>query len=219
MRKIFVCPSLLAADKNNMLNEIKLAESLGCKYIHIDIMDGKFVPNFSFGVDFVKTYSKSHKMINDVHIMIVNPKEMAKDFLEAGADILTFHLEACSSTKEVNEIIDLIHSYNKLAGLSISPNTDVKELLPFIDKLDLVLIMSVEPGSGGQQFMESSLGKIRVCREYIDSHNLKTLIEVDGGIKASNIQLVKDAGVDIVVSGSYLFGHEDIKERYELLIK
>ena len=217
MRKIYVSPSLLSADFNCLLDDIRLVESLGAEYLHFDVMDGHFVNNISFGIPVLKSIADMHNMINDVHIMISNPKKYALDFLNAGADVLTFHLEAVSSKEEVEEIIDIIHSQHKFAGLSIKPGTSVDEVIPFLDKLDLVLIMSVEPGFGGQSFMENSLEKISTLRKIIDERNLKTQIEVDGGINETTAKLCIEAGVDILVAGSYLFGKKDIKERMEKL--
>ena len=219
MRKIYISPSLLSANFANLEKDIKLVESLGAEYLHFDVMDGHFVDNISFGIPVLKSIYNIHNMINDVHIMISNPKKYAKSFLEAGADILTFHLEAISSIEELHEIIDIIHSLHKKAGLSIKPNTPVESLLPFLDKLDLVLIMSVEPGFGGQEFNPSALEKIEFLRKVIDENHYSTLIEVDGGINEVTASLCKEKGVDILVTGSYLFSKEDIKSRIEALRK
>ena len=152
-------------------------------------------------------------MINDVHIMVYDPLKYAKEYIEAGADIITFHLEACKNSAEVQQTIDFIRSKGVKVGLSIKPKTDVKELLPWLDKIDLALIMSVEPGFGGQKFIPNALDKISFLRKYIDSNNLAVLIEVDGGINDETGKLCADAGVDILVAGSYLFNKDDIKER------
>ena len=150
--------------------------------------------------------------------MISDPFKYAPEFIKAGADILTFHYEACANDKEVFQVIDLIHDYGAKAGLSIKPNTPIDKVLPFLYSLDLVLIMSVEPGFGGQSFIDSSVSKILRLRDYIDENNIKNvLIEVDGGINEETAKLCKLAGVDVLVAGSYLFGHEDIKERIEKL--
>ena len=212
-----VAPSLLAADKSKLLDEILLVESLGATYLHWDVMDGVFVPNISYQTSDVKAYAHRHHMVNDVHIMVANPMEQAIAFIEAGANNITFHYEACKNDEEVRSIIDKIHSLGVKAGLSIKPKTDVEVCYKFLDKLDLILVMSVEPGLGGQKYIDSATGKIKALREYIDEHHLKTLIEVDGGINAETGKIAKNAGVDILVAGSYLFGHEDIKERIESL--
>ena len=213
-----IAPSILSADFRHLEEEIKLVESLGAEWLHFDVMDGHFVPNISFGQPVLKGIAKCHNMVNDVHIMISDPFKYAPEFIKAGADILTFHYEACANDKEVFQVIDLIHDYGAKAGLSIKPNTPIDKVLPFLYSLDLVLIMSVEPGFGGQSFIDSSVSKILRLRDYIDENNIKNvLIEVDGGINEETAKLCKLAGVDVLVAGSYLFGHEDIKERIEKL--
>ena len=156
-------------------------------------------------------------MVNDVHIMISDPKKYAPEFIKSGADYLTFHYEALNSDKEVEEVIDLIHSLNGKAGLSVKPNTPVEVVDKFLSKLNLVLVMSVEPGFGGQSFIPGALDKIAHLRKVIDEKKYNCLIEVDGGINAETGKLCKDAGVDVLVAGSYLFGHDDLKERMESL--
>ena len=217
MKKTMVAPSILSADFNKLGEEIKLVESLGAEFLHFDVMDGHFVPNISFGVPVLRSIAHSHKMVNDVHIMISDPLKYAPIFIKNGAEILTFHYEACADAHEVHEIIHLIHELGARAGLSIKPNTDVHVLDQFLNHLDLVLVMSVEPGFGGQSFMENALYKISYLRERIDKLGYNCLIEVDGGINGETASLCKKAGVDVLVAGSYLFGQKDIKERMALL--
>ena len=217
MKEVYIAPSILSADFSKLGEEIALVESLGAEYLHFDVMDGHFVPNISFGVPVLKSISSIHQMINDVHIMISEPDKYIRKFADAGADIITFHYEACFDQDEVMDVIDLIHACGVKAGLSIKPKTPVEVLLPFLEDLDLVLVMSVEPGFGGQSFIPEALDKIVVLRNAIDEGGYHCLIEVDGGINDKTGQLCKEAGVDILVAGSYLFGNEDIKERMESL--
>ena len=213
MKKVIVAPSILSADFNYLKRDITAVEKAGAEYLHFDVMDGHFVPNISFGIPVLKCISKSHKMVNDVHIMISDPLKYAADFMKAGADILTFHYEACKSEKEILDVIRIIHSFNGKAGISIKPNTDVKVLDNLLKDLDLVLVMSVEPGFGGQSFISDALDKITYLRTVIDQNKYNCLVEVDGGINYETAKLCKRAGVDILVAGSYLFGHEDLEER------
>lgn len=217
MSKVCIAPSILSADFNKLEEEIKLVEKLGAEYLHFDVMDGHFVPNISFGVPVLAKIAHTHHMVNDVHIMISEPKKYIEKFASAGADIITFHFEACKDDKEVKEVIDLIHQNKVKAGISIKPNTPVEVLLPFLKDVDLILVMSVEPGFGGQSFIPSALDKIFFLSKTKKENNHKYLIEVDGGINAETGKLCKDAGVEILVAGSYLFGHEDIKQRMESL--
>ncbi len=217
MKEVMIAPSILSADFSKLGEEIKLVEDLGAEYLHFDVMDGHFVPNISFGIPVLKSISKLHNMVNDVHIMISEPKKYIQKFADAGAQIITFHYEACNSLQEVKDVIDLIHSYGVKAGLSIKPNTPVEVFDPFLKDLDLVLVMSVEPGFGGQSFIPEALNKIAYLRNAIDEKDYDCLIEVDGGINDKTAHLCAEAGVDILVAGSYLFGRKDIVERMESL--
>ena len=215
--KNYVSPSLLAANKSHLYDEIKIAESSGSEYIHWDIMDGKFVPNVSFKASEVKAFSKVHKMVNDVHIMVADPAIEAPLFVSCGADLVTFHIEAVKDLEEANKIIDRLHSLKAKAGVSIKPLTEVEAVVPLLEKLDLVLVMSVEPGKGGQKFMPQALKKIKKLRKIIDKNRLNCLIEVDGGINDETGKKCRKAGADILVAGSYLFGHDDFIERVKKL--
>ena len=215
--KNLIAPSLLSADKEHLKDEILKVQDLGCEYIHWDIMDGIFVPNKSFPVSAVKENAKVHKMVNDVHIMVADPMKVAPEFIEAGADLVTFHYEALECPVCCAKLIKKIHDLGCKAGISIKPKTNVKVLKELVKQVDLVLVMSVEPGKGGQAFIPSALGKIKKLRKWIDKQKLNCLIEVDGGINAETGAKCRKAGVDILVAGSYLYGHEDIKERVESL--
>ena len=217
MKEVMIAPSILAADFAKLGEEIKLVEELGADYLHFDVMDGHFVSNISFGVPVLNSISRIHNMVNDVHIMISEPRKYIQKFVDAGADIITFHYEACETPEEVADIIELIHECGVKAGLSIKPNTPVEVVKPFLEDLDLVLVMSVEPGFGGQEFIPESLMKIQYLRYVIDENDYDCLIEVDGGINAETGRMCADVGVDILVAGSYLFGKKDIAVRMELL--
>lgn len=219
MRKVYISPSLLAADKNDFQGEINKVIKLGAKYIHFDVMDEAFIGHTSFSFDDFKKIHQMHKVTNDVHIMVATPYEFSKEYAKLGADIITFHYEALKDDITRYDLIEAMKKMGVKVGISIKPKTPVEKVLPFLPLVDLVLIMSVEPGLGGQSFMEGSLDKIRKCRDYIDLNKLKTLIEVDGGVNETTGAACYHAGADILVAGSYLFGHADIKERYEKLIK
>ena len=209
--------SILNANFLHLEDEILKAKNLGIKYLHFDVMDGNFVPNISFGAPILECISHKYSLINDVHLMISDPKKYIDDFIKAGADIITFHYEAIAEETKIHELIKEIKDKNIKVGLSIKPHTDVKVLLPFLNELDLVLVMSVEPGFGGQKFMPLSLDKIEFLSKYKSKNSLKYLIEVDGGINNITFKECKKAGADITVIGSYLFKSKNIKESFDLL--
>lgn len=214
---IKVSPSILAADFNCLLDEVKSVEN--ADYLHIDVMDGHFVPNISLGTCVFKGLKGKVNIDFDVHLMISDPQKYALDFIKAGADILTFHYEALSNEKEINELIDFIHKYNVKVGVSIKPKTDVKVLDQFLNKIDLVLVMSVEPGFGGQSFIKNSLDKISYLQKKKEE-GYNYLIEVDGGINKETSVKCVEAGVDILVAGTYIFKNQNrddlIKEMQNL---
>ena len=216
MRKIKVSPSLLSANFASLKEDLMKVESC-CEMIHLDVMDGSFVPNISFGIPVIKSIRNATNLFFDTHLMITHPKKYIHEFAISGSDSITFHLEACNDLEELIETIELIKKENKKVGISIKPNTPVETIYSLLlrEDIDLVLIMSVEPGFGGQKFMKNSLPKIRELRKFIDENKLNTLIEVDGGIQSETAALVIEAGVDILVSGSYLFNSENFAKSVE----
>ena len=208
--------SILSADFCNLGRDIERAETAGCEYIHFDVMDGVFVPNISYGIPILKAVSKIVKGTLDVHLMIIDPIKYVKDFVDNGADIITFHSE---SESDVIETINAIHSCGKKAGLAIKPNTPVSDIEQYLDKIDMLLVMTVEPGFGGQGFISETLDKIAEAKKIINSRGLNVPIQVDGGINAETAELVKKAGAEILVAGSYLFGASDMGNAVEKLVK
>lgn len=196
-------PSILSADFADLGNDILKVYDNGAKYLHIDVMDGKFVPSISFGMPVIKSIRKVCDIVFDVHLMIDEPIRYIKEFVESGADIITIHLEAC---RDVQATIDKIHEYGVKAGLSIKPGTPVESLLPYLDKVEMILMMSVEPGFGGQKYIEASTERIRQVKEMLTERGLTTDLQVDGGINVDNVNTVLEAGVNVVVAGSAVFG-------------
>ena len=209
---MIVAPSILSMDFSDTKKAVEQLEESCAKWMHFDVMDGHFVPNLTFGPDILKAMKKSSSLLMDVHVMISDPLKYAPVFIKAGADLYTFHYEAVESVEKIRELIAEIHALGCKAGISIKPKSPVSVLEELVNEVDLVLVMSVEPGFGGQKFDPTSCDKIRTLRNWIDERNLDCLIEVDGGINGETAQLVKEAGVDAVVAGSYVFGG-DIKER------
>lgn len=208
--------SILSADFLNLGSEIKRAEDAGCRYIHFDVMDGVFVPNISYGLPVLKAVKREARSVLDVHLMITDPIKYVEKFAEKGADIITFHLEAQS---DVTETAEKIHSLGKKAGLAIKPKTPVSEAEKYIGIIDMLLIMTVEPGFGGQGFIYETLPKISEARDIIKSRGLDVPIEVDGGIRDNTAGLVKNAGAEILVAGSYLFRSENMKTAADKLLE
>ena len=201
-RKNILSPSILAADFAILGDQIKEADEAGAEYIHIDVMDGVFVPSISFGMPVIASIRKTTKKIFDVHLMIVEPERFVKEFAECGADSITFHIEA---TEDVDEIIDLIHGLGCKAGMSIKPRTPVEAVEKYLHKLDMLLVMTVEPGFGGQKYIPESTERIREIRRMADEQGIDLDIQVDGGITKENVHVVLDAGANVIVAGSAVF--------------
>lgn len=202
MNDYILAPSLLSADFSNLANAIKMIEDRNAKFVHIDVMDGSFVPQISYGQPVVKSLRPLTNLVFDVHLMIDHPENHIQSFADSGADYITFHVE---STDKIDSIIDQIHKLNKKAGLSIKPKTDVSLIEKYLDKLDLVLVMTVEPGFGGQKLIPECVKKVYELVELRAKQNLNFLISVDGGVNENTIQSVIDSKVDVIVSGSAFF--------------
>lgn len=208
MANIIVSPSILSADFANLERDIKLVERNGADWIHVDVMDGHFVPNITIGIPVVKSIKKVTTLPLDVHLMIENPEKYIEDFANAGADILTFHYEAVKK-ENIKLLITKIKNLGVKAGLSIKPKTQPEEIIEFLPDLDLVLVMTVEPGFGGQKFMADCAEKIKVIKQHA-TQNL--FIQVDGGINAETGEICTKYGANSLVAGSYIYNAENIKE-------
>ncbi|MDR0820328.1 MAG: ribulose-phosphate 3-epimerase [Endomicrobium sp.] len=214
MKKIIIAPSILSADFAALKYYLKMIEESGSEWVHIDVMDGHFVPNITVGPVVVKSLRKETELFFDVHLMITNPEEYWRKFKEAGADLITFHSEISTEKKK---LVEDIRSSGIKAGISIKPRTSVSEIEALLPYLNLVLIMTVEPGFGGQSFMDDMVSKIKVLRKIIDENNYDCLIEVDGGINSRTASICIDAGADALVSGSYIFAAENPAEAVKSL--
>lgn len=202
MNDYILAPSLLSADFSNLAGAIKMIENKNAKFVHIDVMDGSFVPQISYGQPVVKSIRPLTNLIFDVHLMINHPENHIQSFAQSGADYITFH---CEATEDIDSVIDQIHKLDKKAGLSIKPKTDVSFIEKYLDKLDLLLVMTVEPGFGGQQLIPECVEKVYELVKLRKEKDLNFLISVDGGVNENTIQNVIDSGADVIVSGSAFF--------------
>ena len=209
-----LAPSMLSADFKELGKEIQAIEENGAKYLHFDVMDGIFVPSISFGMPVLKSIRSGTNLVCDVHLMITEPIRYVEDFAKAGADLITIHLEAC---EDVNATIAKIKECGCKVGISIKPNTPVSTLQPYLDKVDMILIMSVEPGFGGQKFIPSSLEKIAETKAMIDASGLNIDIQVDGGIYTHNVEDVLKAGANIIVAGSAVFNGDTKQNTIDMM--
>ena len=213
-----LCPSILSADFNRLGEQIKILEKEGVKILHIDVMDGDVVPSISFGMPVIKSIRKESKMFFDVHLMVTEPERYIRDFVECGADSITVHAEAC---EDLERTIELIRAAGVKVGVSIKPATPVNDISHLLDEVDMVLIMTVQPGFGGQTYLEECTEKIKELRELIDEEGLDTQIQVDGGINEETLSTVMEAGANLIVAGSYAFREnlaesvQDIQKKME----
>ncbi|MBO5374426.1 MAG: ribulose-phosphate 3-epimerase [Clostridia bacterium] len=211
-------PSILASDMLNLGNEIKKVEKSGAKYVHIDVMDGLFVPNISFGMPIISAVRKCTDLVLDVHAMIEKPHRYVEEFIKCGADIVTFHVEA-STEQEIKDSIAKVRTLGKKIGLSIKPKTPAEAVYQYINDVDMILVMTVEPGFGGQKFMHETMVKVSAIRDYAVKIGKKLDIEVDGGINNETIKIASDAGANIFVLGTAFFKSETPVSSNEILSK
>jgi ribulose-phosphate 3-epimerase len=204
-----IAPSILSADFAHLADEIRAVEEAGADIIHVDVMDGHFVPNFTIGPPIVAAIKKVARRPLDVHLMMTNPDDYIPEFIEAGSDYLTVHVETCP---HLHRTIQSIKEKGIKAGVTLNPATPISSVEPILSEVDLLLVMSVNPGFGGQKFIPSVMDKIKAARKMIDARGLKVELEVDGGLKVDNVGVISLAGADIFVAGSAIFGSKDYKQ-------
>lgn len=211
MSKVMIAPSLLSADFSDLRTEMKKVTEAGADWLHVDVMDGNFVPNLTLGMPIIKSLKPHATVPLDVHLMIEKPERYIEEFIRAGSDYLTLHVE---STTELEPSLKKIRSLGAKAGITLRPRTDLDTIKPYLPLVDLVLVMTVEPGFGGQSFMQEQVDKIRTLREWREKENFKYLIEVDGGVAPETAPICVEAGADVLVAGSAVFRGEKTAENY-----